>query len=76
MVTAVTTNFNQYCRSGGEMTLVEALATHYSPLIGRTIDPLTEITTSVGATEALFAIMQSMINPGDEVILLEPAFDM
>ncbi len=73
---SVAGNFNQYCRSAGEMTLVQAIASHYSPLVGRTIDPLTEVTTSVGATEALFAIMQSLVDPGDEVILLEPAFDM
>ena len=73
---AVANNFNQYCRSAGEPALVDALATFYGPLVGRKIDPLTEITTSVGATEALFAIMQSLLNPGDEVVVLEPAFDM
>ena len=52
------------------------LSKHYSPLIGRDINPLTEITISVGATEGLFAIMQSYLNPGDEVVTFEPAFDM
>jgi aspartate/methionine/tyrosine aminotransferase len=37
---------------------------------------LNEVTVSVGATEAIFAIMQSMLNEGDEVITLEPTFDM
>ena len=69
-------NFNQYCRSGGELSLVTELAKHYSPLINRNIDPLNEITTSVGATEGIFAIMQSLINEGDEVVVLEPAFDI
>jgi methionine aminotransferase len=36
---------------------------------------LTEVTISVGATEAMYAIFQSLINDGDEVVLLEPAFD-
>jgi aspartate/methionine/tyrosine aminotransferase len=76
MINAVNGNFNQYCRSGGELALVKAIARYYSPLIGRTIDPLTEVTISVGATEAIFAIMQSMVDQGDEVIMLEPAFDM
>ena len=65
-----------YCSSAGEPALVEAVAKFYGPLIGREINPLTEVTTSVGATEALFAIMQSLIDPGDEVLVLEPAFDM
>ena len=76
MTTAVRGNHNQYCRSGGEISLVHALAEHYSKLIGRQIDPLREITTSVGATEGIFAIMQAFINEGDEVVVLEPAFDI
>ena len=76
LVDAVNGNHNQYCRSGGEINLVHALAKHYSPLVGRNIDPLTEVTVSVGATEAIFALMQAIVNDGDEVILIEPAFDM
>lgn len=73
---AVMSNFNQYCRSEGDVKLVETLAKHYSPLVGRTINPLTEVTVTVGATEALFATMQALLNEGDEVVVLEPTFDM
>jgi aspartate/methionine/tyrosine aminotransferase len=76
MCNSVRRNFNQYCRSRGDIALVTALGKHYSPLIGRDLDPLNEITVSVGATEGLFAIMQSYLNPGDEVVTFEPAFDM
>jgi aspartate/methionine/tyrosine aminotransferase len=55
---------------------VKALSEHYSPLINRTINPLTEVAVCVGASEALFAVMQSMLNDGDEVVVLEPTFDM
>lgn len=55
---------------------MEALAKHYGPLVNRTIDPLNEVTVGVGASEVLFAIMQSMLNEGDEVVTLEPTFDM
>ena len=72
---SIAEDHNQYARSAGDPVLVEALATHYSPLLGRTIDPLTEVTVSVGATEALYALMQAIINDGDEVVVLEPAFD-
>jgi kynurenine---oxoglutarate transaminase / cysteine-S-conjugate beta-lyase / glutamine---phenylpyruvate transaminase len=64
LVNAVLNDNNQYCRSGGEVLLVNALAKHYGPLVGRTIDPLKEVTTSVGATEGIFAIMQAYINAG------------
>lgn len=56
--------------------MVTALANHYGPHVNRIIDPLTEVAVSVGATEAIFAIMQAMINESDEVIIIEPAFDM
>ncbi len=72
IIKAVNNNFNQYCRSAGELSLVNALAKHYSPLINRDINPLTDITISVGATECLFAIMQAYIEQDDEVIMLEP----
>ncbi len=73
---AVDGNHNQYTRSGGHMRLVKVLAKHYSPLFGRELDPLTEVTTTVGATEAIFACTQSLLNPGDEVVVFEPAFDI
>lgn len=78
LCTAVNENYNQYTRSGGEISLVRALSGLYSPLfnIGRPIDAMTEITISVGATEALFAIMQAYISEGEEVVMLEPAFDI
>ncbi|RYG48276.1 aminotransferase class I/II-fold pyridoxal phosphate-dependent enzyme, partial [archaeon] len=36
----------------------------------------TEVTVGVGASESLYAIMQSFVNPGDEVVLISPAFDI
>lgn len=41
----------QYCRSGGLPELVTALAKHYSPIYGREIDPMKEVTVSVGTSE-------------------------
>ncbi len=73
---AIIANSNQYCRSPGENSLVSALSSHYSPLIGRTLNPLSEINVSVGATGALFGICQAHINPGDEVVIIEPSFDI
>ena len=68
-------NYNQYSRPAGEISLVTALANHYSPLINRQINPLTEIAITIGATEGMYGVMQSLLNENDEVILIEPAFD-
>ncbi len=75
LVEAILADHNQYARSAGDLDLVSALADHYSPLVGRKIDPLTEVTVGVGATEVMYAFMQAMLNDGDEVVVLEPAFD-
>ena len=69
-------NANQYARSYAHMPLAKVLAEDYSERLGRDINPATEIATAVGCTNALFCALQGMIGPGDEVILLEPAFDV
>lgn len=58
------------------MDLVHSLAENYSSLFGRKIDALKNIAVCVGATECLFAIMQSYLENGGEVVMLEPAFDV
>ena len=72
---AIADDINQYARSAGHLRLVKALANVYSPLFGRELNPLTEIVTTVGATEGIFATIQALIEPGDEVILIEPFYD-
>ncbi|HPA73114.1 MAG TPA: methionine aminotransferase, partial [Spirochaetota bacterium] len=44
-------------------------------LYGARYDPLSEITVTAGATEALFAAIAAVVRPGDEVIIFEPAYD-
>ncbi|MCC2547283.1 methionine aminotransferase [Hymenobacter sp. BT175] len=39
-------------------------------------DPATEITVTSGATEALYAVLAAVVHPGDEVVMLEPAYDL
>ncbi|KAJ3316641.1 Kynurenine--oxoglutarate transaminase 3 [Blyttiomyces sp. JEL0837] len=66
---------HQYTRSEGHPRLVKALSAFYADKIGRTLDPMTEIVTTVGATEAIYSVIQAFVNPGDEVILMQPFYD-
>ncbi len=72
---AIAADLNQYARGAGHVRLVEALARTYRPLFNRELDPLTEIVVTDGATEGIFATMQALVEPGDEVILIEPFYD-
>jgi aspartate/methionine/tyrosine aminotransferase len=73
---------NQYARPNAHLALATVLAQDYSERwsnnnnIDITIDPLTQIASATGCTNALFCALQGLINPGDEVLLLEPAFDI
>ena len=44
-------------------------------LYGHRYDPISEITVTSGATEALFASLTALVHPGDEVLLFQPAYD-
>lgn len=72
---AIAQDLNQYTRSAGHLRLVKALADVYSPLFGRNLNALDEIVVTSGATEAIFATIQALVDPGDEVILIEPFYD-
>jgi len=68
---------HQYARAFGHPRLVNAISALYSKLIGndRTIDPMSEVLVTNGAYGALFTALMGHINPGDEVIIIEPYFD-
>jgi aspartate/methionine/tyrosine aminotransferase len=72
---AVAADLNQYARSAGHPRLVKAIAAVYSPRFDRDLDPMTEIVVTDGATEGIFATIQALVEPGDEVILIEPFYD-
>ena len=68
---------NQYARSAAHMPLATVLAEEYTIKLNRDyIDPTTEVATAVGCTQALYCALQGLLNPMDEVILMEPAFDI
>jgi aspartate/methionine/tyrosine aminotransferase len=66
---------DQYPPSQGVLALREAIAIRYGPLLGRELDPAGEVTVTCGCTEALAASFLGLVDPGDEVILIEPFYD-
>lgn len=66
---------NQYVPMAGVPILREKLAQKMEHSYGQRINPDSEITITAGATQALFTAIATFISPGDEVILIEPAYD-
>ena len=66
---------DQYPPSPGVPALRQAIAAKYGPLLGRELDPDVEVTVTSGCTEALAASFLGLVNPGDEVVLIEPYYD-
>lgn len=66
---------NQYAPSHGVAALREQISLHIARRDHYNYDPETEITITAGATEGLFCAIGALVSPGDEVIILEPAFD-
>jgi methionine transaminase len=67
--------FNQYAPMAGVGALREKISAKTRLLYGLAPDPDTEITVTSGATEALFAAIAAVVRPGDEVLVIEPAYD-
>lgn len=67
--------FNQYAPMSGVSELKQALAAKTQLTQGYFPNPELEVTIVSGATEALFSAFTAVVRPGDEVIVLEPAYD-
>jgi methionine transaminase len=72
---AMTSGHNQYPPMPGVLELRKTIANKIEWLYGKSYDPATEITVTAGATQAVFTVILSCVSPGDEVIVIEPAFD-
>ena len=66
---------NQYAPMQGVESLRRRISEKVDTLYNASYDPESEITVTSGGTEALFAAISAVVQPGDEVIVLEPAFD-
>ena len=76
MVTAaMTAGYNQYAPMEGSMELRGQIARKIEICYGVAVDPEAEITITLGATEALYSVIQAVVGPADEVILFDPSYD-
>ena len=66
---------NQYPPMSGVPELRQAVAAANKRFYGIDIDPDSEVVVTSGATEAITACLMALINPGDEVVLIEPLYD-
>jgi aminotransferase len=72
---AIHGDINQYAVTWGAPALRLAIAEKYHRWYGMDVDPDREITVTCGATEAMAAVFLALIDPGDEVIVLEPFYE-
>jgi N-succinyldiaminopimelate aminotransferase len=72
---AVTTSRYQYAPGWGYPEMRQAVAQHAERFYGQAVDPTSEVVITNGATEAIFATMMGLLNPGDEIIFFEPFYD-
>ena len=66
---------HQYSLTWGAQNFREALSQKQSRLMGRPIDPNSEIVVTCGSTEAMMAAMMTVANPGDKVIVFSPFYE-
>ena len=66
---------NQYAPGAGVPELRRAVADHQQRYYGLAVDPDSEVAVTTGATEAIAGALLGLIDPGDEVVVLEPFYD-
>ena len=73
--TAIRGDVNQYAVTWGTAALRIGIAEKYRRFYDMAVDPDREVTVTCGATEAMAAVFLALVNPGDEVIVLEPFYE-
>jgi aminotransferase len=63
-----------YTSNAGKLELRQAISDHLKKLYNVTYDPIHEILITVGVSEALYLVMNALLDPGDEVIIPTPCF--
>jgi aminotransferase len=74
-VRAINNGLNQYTITWGYPPLREKLAEMYSQRLGWSVHPDKHVTVTCGVSEGIITSILSILNPGDEILILEPAHD-
>jgi methionine aminotransferase len=72
---AMRAGHNQYAPMPGLPALREVIVSKVERLYGFSYDPETEVTVTAGGTQAIFTAIGAVVHPGDEVIIIDPAYD-
>jgi aminotransferase len=72
---AISGDINQYAITWGARSLREAIAAKFTRLYGVAVDPERDVTVTCGSTEAMIATLLAVLDPGDEVVVLEPFYE-
>ena len=72
---AMRAGHNQYAPMEGLPALRERIAAKLRASYGIAVDPESEVTVTLGATEAIYSAVQALVGPGDEAIAFDPAYD-
>jgi methionine transaminase len=75
VMAAMRDGHNQYAPMEGAISLREGIARKLAASYARLPDPESEITVTLGATEAIYSSIQALVGAGDEVIVFDPAYD-
>lgn len=68
-------NVHQYAPMAGMPSLLDGIAQMVHRVYKREVNPATEILVTAGATQGIFAALQALVHFGDEVVILDPAYD-
>jgi aspartate/methionine/tyrosine aminotransferase len=72
---AIDADINQYAITWGSKSLRDALAASYAETYGMAVEPETMLTVTCGSTEAMVSTLLAIVDPGDEVVVLEPFYE-
>ncbi len=72
---AIRAGHNQYAPMPGLPALREAIAEKVERIYGVHYDSASEVTVTAGGTQAIFTALGAVVQPGDEVIIVDPAYD-
>lgn len=68
-------SIHQYAPMAGYLPLLAKIGGMIERCYGRTVVPETEILVTAGATQAIYATIQALVNSGEEVVILDPSYD-